>query len=358
MTSSSNTYYAAQINTNSSHKSHKHGKESGSKGPSVSKTSSSSSKGKSTAPDVSFLFCVNEWKINFELNHEERDQWLNSIPPTSQAAYVKEYKGTVFRYRSGIVTVAQGYEWVREAPGYEGRITFYDPASNYTWVPEPYKTESVFACSAHLPIITLNGDASLGSLLSTNCRDGCDRQSLNPDDDDDQERYTWRMPHFTDRDNGVSVINSTRTGVPFVSGKNPSWIPSLVPKVFENTYRHENRRSKGLAGDLPVIIGLMSFHSSRPKHGPDGSTLRGANEVFMSQMWHRNRWEGPRDAPVRGYPETPEDNPRGFVIQVSPDFSSEDMATINTDYNYLEPIRDGLYQSLEDLENFGILVEG
>ena len=63
----------------------------------------------------SFLFVVNELQVDYEPlpgeAHPLTDQWLNPMPPQSQAAYTGELIGTVFRYQDGVVSPAQGYLW-------------------------------------------------------------------------------------------------------------------------------------------------------------------------------------------------------------------------------------------------------
>lgn len=159
--------------------------------------------------------------------------------------------------------------------GSPGRIVYQDPTTGFITIqPDPYKTESIFSCNAHLPLITLQGDASLGSFLRTGCRKRCDEAV-------DDDIPSWNMLHFAHREGGVSLANSRCSGCTYVAGRNASWMPSLVPRVFENTTRYETPKSRGLGGDLPVVIGLMAFHASKVGH---------ASGVFSSGMWKRGQW--------------------------------------------------------------------
>ncbi|KAK4443809.1 hypothetical protein QBC34DRAFT_476384 [Podospora aff. communis PSN243] len=323
--------------TNSHHKSHKH------KDPSKNTGSSTS---RSNAPDptnISFLFVVNEFDIDFE-TAPVADLWLNYLPPTSPAFYRGEYPGTVFSYRSGTVTPAANYVWDRSHMGQEGHISYVDPTTGFIVAPEPYRTETIFSCSAHLPLITLQSDASLGSYHRSNCRNNCDAVYQ------DGDVLPWNMLHFTHPQHlpGVSMANSGQTGSTYVAGKNARWMPALVPKVFENTERHLQQQSRGLGGDLPVVIGLMAFHASRTGN---------ASAVFEKGWWQNGRWRGPAEAP-KGYPETPFSNPRGFLVQISADLSGDDLAAIQMDYGYMETVTESIYRGLEYLEGNGILVEG
>lgn len=215
------------------------------------------------------------------------DQWLNYMPPTDPSAYRSEYVGRVFRYRQGLVSVAPGYEWLRAggrgSMGGEGRIVQVNSYGGVEWMPLVYKTQSVFACSAHLPVIVLQSDASMGSCQRTPYPCRCQ-----PSSDD---HYCWNLLHFTHMDeaNGVSYATANCEGRTYVAGRSPSWMPALVPRVFENTVPSSSTpRSQGLAGELPLVIALMAFHSH-----PGG-----ASEVFNRGMWDRKRWRGPDRTPV------------------------------------------------------------
>ncbi len=65
-------------------------------------------------------------------------------------------------------------------------------------------------------------------------------------------------------------------------------MPSLVPRVFENTRPENNTPSRGLAGELPVVIAMMAFH------GRVGE----ASDVFSRGLWRRNQWLGSGRAPA------------------------------------------------------------
>lgn len=100
-------------------KAQKHGSSHGGRRSTTSH--SKASKPKSQKPvaagpgSSSFLFVVNELQVDYEPlpgeGHPLTDQWLNPMPPQSQAAYTGELIGTVFRYQDGDVSPAQGYLW-------------------------------------------------------------------------------------------------------------------------------------------------------------------------------------------------------------------------------------------------------
>ncbi|KAK0614577.1 hypothetical protein B0T14DRAFT_606835 [Immersiella caudata] len=339
--SSNNHQRHRTAQANSHHKSHKH------KDSSRATTSSGTSRS-ATALDptnVSFLFVVNEFDIDFE-DDPVYDPWLNYLPPTSQTHYRGEYPGTVFRYRAGTITPAANYKWYRPEMGQEGHISYVDPTTGLiTAAPDPYRTETIFSCNAHLPLITLQSDASLGSYHRSNCPKGCDAVFQ------DGDLLPWNMLHINHPRHlqGVSLVNSGQQGYTFVAGKSPKWMPALVPRVFENIERHTTPQSRGLGGDLPVVIGLMAFHARRTGN---------ASAVFERGWWQGGKWRGPAEVP-KGYPETPESNPRGFLVQISPDYSSDELAAFQmADFGYMEAITDNIFQGLQYLEENGVLVEG
>ncbi|KAK4174100.1 hypothetical protein QBC36DRAFT_348199 [Triangularia setosa] len=254
---------------------------------------------------TSFLFVVNELNPNYEpqvgsdLQGGEmlRDQWFNPMPPEHANEYLDEWPGLVFRYRQeqhgGVVTLENEYQWYRPGRGHEGHIVRVDAAGTITGRPMVYSQASIFSCGSHLPVIVGPGDASLGNSRIL-------RQAL----DSDTVFYWSLLPicRWNDISN-VSYVTTEGRGGPSVVGKNPSWIPSLVPQIYSNP--NANLVSGGLSGDLSVLIGLMAFHSRKGR----------ASEVFSSQKWHHNRWVGSQHAPTH-VPRTQEDNPRGFYVQV------------------------------------------
>ena len=166
--------------------------------------------------------------------------------------------------------------------GREGRIAWVGGGSGKICLLAEYKTQSVFSCSAHLPLIVLQGDASLGSVMRRRC--ACDERH--------GDRYSWNLLHF-DRRDGRSIATSNCQGQPYVGGRNPSWVPALVPAVFASSLPAgedgaDEPPSRGLAGELPIVIALMAFHST-PGH---------ASDVFADGLWDRNRWLGPTTPPI------------------------------------------------------------
>jgi hypothetical protein len=226
------------------------------------------------------------------------DQWFNTMPPQRSEAYLGETGGTVFRYQNGVVSQAPGYGWyghpmdkvankwnqvaltrisrARPAMGHEGRIVRFNHAGDIDGYPAVYRAQSVFACSALLPMIVTDGDASLGYAFMRRCCP-CDLAY-------DQRGYSaWSHLHFGGGDDGqgVSYVYSNASGDPWVAGSGASWMPSLVPSVYKNT-DPSAPPSRGLSGHLPIILALMAFHG-RPGR---------ASEVFRERKWNLGQWLG------------------------------------------------------------------
>ncbi|KAK3360360.1 hypothetical protein B0T25DRAFT_128560 [Lasiosphaeria hispida] len=320
-----------------------HSKDTSSRSHGSSKTDQGSRKSHKsashgTASDVSFLFVVNEFVIDLEPpHHEVVDQWLNFLPPILPSGYLGEAIGTVFRYSSGAITRADEYLWHRPHMGQPGSILRLDSENNVSGTAIPYQSRSIFSCSAHLPLIVLEGDASLGSTLRTGCACGSTSSSA------DEDLPAWDMLHFSDKGIGISLAATHASGYPgpYVVGRNPSWMPSLVPVSFANTRPEHVPQSRGLSGDVAIVIGLMAFHS-RPGE---------ASNVFGGGCWRYGQWNPPGNgAPC--YPASG-DSPRGFLINVCLDLvEGEDLP--NTNLN-----REWCVQQIYQLEwEGGILVEG
>jgi len=101
------------------------------------------------------------------------------------------------------------------------------------------------------------------------------------ENDEALEPSRWNLLSFF-KENGLSLVNAGAGDSPYVAGRNPSWIPALVPRVFENVDGGATPPSLGLGGDLPTIIGLMAFHGRRGR----------ASEVFSEGRWQQHQWHG------------------------------------------------------------------
>jgi hypothetical protein len=242
----------------------------------------------------------------------------------------------------------------RPESGSPGYIVRLDHAGVINGYPVGYKTHTVFACSALLPMIVTDRDASLGlTFMRRLCPRGCDTMY-------DETYSTWSPLHFNAGDQeGISYVNHYSCGGPFGTGKDASWIPSLVPSVYRNTNPLAGP-SRGLSGELPIILGLMGFHG-RPGR---------ASDVFLDRNWDMNRWHGSARAsnyrvcssatsrpgvPADGFPVPKSgENPRGLLVHVCTDNLVDDLP--DTEQNNRSA--DDCAHMIHSLEYSTILVQG
>ncbi|KAK3954762.1 hypothetical protein QBC32DRAFT_74130 [Pseudoneurospora amorphoporcata] len=250
---------------------------------------------------VSFLFSVNEYDVSYGNSPAPRDQWDNILPPLTKNGYRLADEAPVFRYRDGIISKAPEYVWRRLIPGQPGGIYRQDENGRFVGQAFNYRAHSIFACSPCLPFIVADGDISLYNSYMRHVG-----ENSAPPYVEDSARC-WHMLHF-DHNNGISQANGESYGRPWVAGRNPSWVPSLVPKVFKN-HTEPQTLSRGLSGEISIVIGLMAFHSP----------LRRPGWVFEQRWWEQNSWQGPSSAPVY-YPPQADAAPRGFLVHVCLDF--------------------------------------
>ncbi|KAI1115580.1 hypothetical protein F5Y14DRAFT_449936 [Nemania sp. NC0429] len=253
---------------------HHHGSKSSHSG-SKSSSSKSGKKGNGAThgpgqAGFSFLFVINEISINPRAAPNV-DQWGARMPPENPHDYEGETQGTVFRYRDGAVEVAEGYYWYREQGVVDaqtglrpaGSIVRLDGASGSQWPMETYSAFTVFNCWGPLPCVYEKADA-LSAFVGAY---GAGQR--------------WNVMSFQAPDPGSSGLTrvSAAGNSQVVTGKNPSWMPSIVPELFWNASSHAPT-STGLGGELPVIIAQMAL--SQP---------RGQTDVpFLSRWWHHGHW--------------------------------------------------------------------
>ncbi|KAL7954384.1 hypothetical protein V8C34DRAFT_21880 [Trichoderma compactum] len=269
----------------------------------------------------SFLFVINELKVKNDDTYNEGDGWYNRIPLSNSNGYEGETPGRVMRYHNGRVTAASGYRWYRNdfneaawAPGY---VLMYNPDGSpvYTEDETPkfatvYKQLSVFSCGPFLPIVVVNGDPLAADPSSLESLSRTPLQFHHPRD---QEGISHAVHPESMMQYGLGPRK-------YVAGANPSWMPSLVPAIYNNPYNPGP--SNGLAGELPIILGLMAFSESTTLEGAVDRTFLGHRGKWRDGQWHHT------EAP-RGYALSSEADPRGFLITVlfdpeNPDYSNED----------------------------------
>lgn len=250
---------------------------------------------------TSFLFVVNRLCVRLDENLLNGDPWYNRVPPTQPSGFNGEIPSYVMRYQNGQVTTAHGYGWWRgdfsETAWPPGHIYRAD-ANGQLQCAERYKELAVFSCNPLLPIVVDNGDP-----LSTNA--ALDRSPL-------LFFHPPSQPGVSQAVHPDSPMGPGPAPCKYVAGTNPSWIPSLVPKTYRNPYNAVP--SAGLAGELPIVLGLMAFSESgdTEDHAP-------VTRTFLGDDAARGRWNGRfwnHTATPKGYALSARDDPRGFFISI------------------------------------------
>ncbi|KAF4999983.1 hypothetical protein FDECE_11331 [Fusarium decemcellulare] len=257
-------------------------------------------------PTLGFLFVVNQLMVELP----EMDIYNNHIPPSTPHGYKGEIPSPVMRYRDGDISRTTGYQWHRDTTSLpaQGQLLCADGSGSWTrdatgnlWGGQEYKTFSVFACNPLLPIMVAEKDP----LAASNTGSWELLRVFHP-----------RTPELAGISQVVTMSSPMGEGgspVRYVAGRRPSWIPSLLPRAYRSPMSSAPP-SRGLGGELPIILGLMALSSEPDKTGS------AVEEVFLGSNGHGKKWRpngewrGLRSP--KGYPETAQDDPRGFVIKV------------------------------------------
>ncbi|KAK1980191.1 hypothetical protein LZ30DRAFT_771669 [Colletotrichum cereale] len=252
----------------------------------------------------SFLFVVNELQIVEENGvPPTADTYGNPLPPRTCRGYGQETVGRVWRYRDGVVSLAEGFYWCRPEPGSPGVICavadYIDEQGQPFSVLEQtveHSTFSVFNCWRFLPCLHTNVD------VTTVAEMGVDNKLSH-------------LEFYEDHtDPGVTRIGASGGSQRHVVGGRPSWIPALLPETYAAPGSH-TQQSTGLGGCLPIIIGLLAL-TKKPGHTDD---------VFWNGEWNGNRFRGGRSSRAASLAEPEATGPvRGVLVQVCCDSSNSD----------------------------------
>lgn len=246
-----------------------------------------------------FLCVVNELHINQNM-YSPLDNWRNFMPPNRREHYTGETKGRIIRYEDGIVTVLDEndpYQWWRDEPETEyaphGPGTIYRLNYNETTgeVELPsrarvYKQCTIFNSGRHLPYAIRDYDMSSEDAYS--------------------KGDVYCLPLLFRAMNLEAGISRAGTeGHKVVTGRKPSWIPSLVNPSYKLEGANwplegDCGRSRGLSGNLALVLGMMALT------GPIGSPTA----VFEREDWQNRLWN-----PAE---RTPNPDSRKFIIPGSP----------------------------------------
>lgn len=202
---------------------------------------------------------VNELSTDTKGRELVLDQWADVLPFPEASDYADEIPGLVFRYRNGEVTEAADYAWIRPHPGAEGCICRWTHGPDHGQPTVVYKTYSVFRRWRFSPVFWVGSDISVH---------GIDHYTADP-------QRMFISLRFYSPSPGVSQVDYR--GERHVAGRDPSWMPSLVPHQYSNPFPNASR-SQGLHGELPVILGLMAL-----SQGPG---------FYPPTQWQRRHWRG------------------------------------------------------------------
>lgn len=137
----------------------------------------------------------------------------------------------------------------------------------YVYQPQqPYQTRTVFHCGPFLPHVHGGGDAYVA---------GRDEYA-------EGEFYGWQALHLDHEEGGVSRIGSQYK---YVAGDGPSWLDNH--QIISGLYRRPRdvgvaRYSRGLGGEVAIVIGLMALSQRRGQ----------IDTAFATRLWNNNRWTG------------------------------------------------------------------
>ncbi|TVY52233.1 hypothetical protein LCER1_G006838, partial [Lachnellula cervina] len=218
-----------------------------SRGHSSSKAHNSSSTAAApvpTWPPVSFLFIVNELPTNDdqEAPGSVETQFANGRwrPPVEMAGYFPQTPGSVYRWFNGVVSLAEGYQWVARPIGNpvsaHGTIVANRPQPQM-W-PNFYRAATVFFCNRFDQFFTARGDASTRDMRAEGPEDG------------------WHPLAFQ-HENGISRADHAGSHE-HLAVRSASWINQLLPNAYRRESSHGSNQG-GLGGLLPIVIALIAF---------------------------------------------------------------------------------------------------
>lgn len=201
---------------------------------------------------------------------------------------------TIMLYEDGtIMNVSHIYFWGRDDTGVGAIWTRPDSQSpSYRTMTRSQST--ICSCHPLLPFAMVKTDPTVDETQVLADGAGPNEFTWEP------LRFFFPLDNDTRRVTGVSQAVFTCSlgpdalgGAPrtHIAGRNASWLGTLVPSSYENPSPGAPS-SKGLGGDLTILLGLMAFASS--EH--DG--LSRAETVFLFyQRWKNRKWYNERSLP-------------------------------------------------------------
>jgi hypothetical protein len=207
-------------------------------------------------PPTSFLFVVNGLPLNEDVDNggvtPRTDDYGRWLPPLYQAGFGPKSRGTVFRWRNGVITAPTGYQWI---DGYA-----YAPNGG---VLNYYRSMTVFYCNPWDQYLVADGDASTRDIATANFPG---------------ER--WYPVNFRN-DGNLSRLDFAGDEQ-YLAGNGAAFIDQLGLTSYQSQEQGAPT-SGGLAGNLAILIGLVAF----------SCRSRDLRDILVNdRAWHRNRWNG------------------------------------------------------------------
>lgn len=210
----------------------------------------------------------------------EKDEWGVMMPPKKKEGYLDEMASPVFRYCNGSITTLpaqQGHMWYRSGWHADGGIiSHYSQIGNTDrFRPEyftPYETFTVFRGWKFRPVVFMPRDATVYDVdrkdvetcelvVSIDNKTGSGTEGYSGNISTNKKRIiiAFNVLGFGRRTDGPGHPNTSMAVLrcnPYAAGRDASWVGKLVPESYTNPIP-QTARSDGLAGSLPLILGLM-----------------------------------------------------------------------------------------------------
>lgn len=221
----------------------------------------------------------------------EVDTWGNPRPPTTPTAYYDEISSSVMRFWDGynIEVISPDISYCgRDPQTLQGGIFCFNQDRS-VFQAETYKTATVCSCHPLMPFAMVQADVMTVQTYMADVGHSKDSNTWQPllffSPQNDSGRLTGRSQaifrsNLTDEHLG----GDPKT---YIAGQHPSWIPSLVPKTYQNQL--SPTPSRGLGGDLSILLGLMTFTAARVHERTRAEgVFCGPNGRWRNRQWHYN----------------------------------------------------------------------
>ncbi|KAF4631000.1 hypothetical protein G7Y89_g7137 [Cudoniella acicularis] len=252
---------------------------------------------------VSFLFIVNEMPTNdnLEMPGGIPPRYIDNRwrPPGIAEGFLAQVPGHVYRWRNGVVSLADNYQWTAQqigTPVYTNGTVYGLDGKEVIW-PEYYRAATVFYCNCFDEFLTAKGDAGTRDIWT--CTD--------PED-------WWHQLSFFHRAN-VSYVDHFGDEESLAM-RQASWIGQLLTHVYRRDLS-AGPELDGLAGLLSIIINLIAF------------SCQNSNELYNvlinDRSWRLQNWFPHKRPNISGRGVvttvfTDPENPQGSTFPILRDF--------------------------------------